>query len=167
MDGEIIELFSPEYLDRKRKRNRRFAWMLLLLALLGLGFCVGLCIGVNTENTYRRMLWTIGVSALTGWIVIYFYVFGYRAAKREIVHGEHLQDAERETLEGEVEVSKLAYRIRGSVNVRKVTVKTWNGSRTVNICASRGRELAAAGKRLRLWLAHGYVTAYEVRHENT
>ena len=71
MDG-IIELYAPEYLERKRKRNRLLGRVLILLALTGLGVCVALCIGVNTENSYRRMLWTIITSTVTGWIVIYF-----------------------------------------------------------------------------------------------
>lgn len=165
MDGEIIELYAPEYLEKKRKNNRNLRRLLMLLALAGIGACIPFCLGVNTENSIRRMIWTVAISAVTGWVIIYVYIFTYRAAKREIVHGEHLQDGERTTLEGEIEVSKLAYRIRGSVNVRKVTVKTENGIKTVNVCATRGKELSAAGKRLRLWLAHGYVAAYEVQHE--
>lgn len=166
MNGEIIELYAPEYLNRKREKNRKLLWFLALLALVGIGVCIALCIGVNTKNSIRRMLWTIAVSALTGWIIIYYYVYSYRATKREIVHGMHLQEGERTTLEGEIEVSKLAYRIRGSVNIRKVTVQTDGGSRTVNICATRGKELSAAGKRLKLWISHGYVAAYEVQHES-
>lgn len=164
MDG-IIELYAPEYLERKRKRNRLLGRMLILLALAGLGVCVALCIGVNTENSYRRMLWTIITSTVTGWIVIYIYVFGYRAAKREIAHGEHLQGEERKLLSGPVTFSPKARRIRSSIRVRDVFVQTPEGERTALINAARVKELERAGNPLRLWTAHGYVTAYEVNHE--
>ncbi len=165
MEGEIVELYSSQYLERKRKTNRIRGRLLLALILAGLAVCVSLCIGVTTENTYRRMLWTIVTSTLTGWVAIYLYVFGYRAAKREIAHGEHLQGEERTSLTGTVSFSPKAKRIRGSIRVRDVIVKTAGGERTVLINAARVRELERAGKRLRLWIARGYVTAYEVEHE--
>lgn len=166
MDGKIVELYAPDYLERKRKKNRIGGRLLVLLGLAGLAVCVGLCIGVTTENSYRRMLWTVVTSTVTGWIVIYFYVFGYRAAKREIAHAEHLDGAERTVLCGSVTFAPKAQRIRGSIRVRQLTVRTPEGERTVNINASRAGELQRAGSRLRLWIAHGYVTAYEVCHED-
>ena len=166
MESRVIELYSPAYLDRLRKLNKIRKNLLLILIIGGLAACIVLCTQVNTKNSLSMMFWVMGISTVTGWLAIYLYLFGYRASKREILHGENLSDGKRETVTGTVEYPKIAYRIQNSINVRKLKVETEKGPVTVNINSTRSRELQKAGKRLKLYLVHGYVTAYEVEDES-
>ena len=165
MESGMIRLYSPDYLEKRRKQNLLRKRILWILALGGAAACIGLCFGVTTANAVRREILVMSLSVGIGWICIYLYRFGYVAAKREIDHGENLNAEEWEPVTGEVEISKQAYRIRNSINIRKVRIETAEGTVSANINASRSREVERAGKRLTLWLSHGYVAAYEVDHE--
>ena len=165
MGEKVIELYSPAFLEKQKKQNRLRRKLIVTFALLGLAACVILCIGVNTENCIRRMIAVFCISVLTGWILIYRYLFCYRTVKREIAHGENLNTDDRRVLCGVVTVEKQAYRIRNSINFRKVLVDTAEGREVVNINASRSRELQKAGNPLKLYIAHSYVAAFEVYDE--
>ena len=159
-----MELYAPEYLNTLRRKNHRLRTALTVLSGLALLVCIGLCIGVNTANARPRLLWILAVNLVVGWFVIYQAVCRYRPARRELAHGEHLNKAERETLTGTVEDTGTVVRIRNSVNARKLRVKTGTQTVTVNINNARAGEVLGAGNPLTLYLAHGFVTAWEVHH---
>lgn len=166
MTERIIELYAPSALERMRRQKKALGIFLLAFAAMALAACILLCVKTNTRNIHVTMRWTILTSIVAGWIVIYFYVFGYRQKKREIAHGENVNHGERETLRGRVEITKQWVRIRDSITVRKVIVHMGSRERTVNLNSTRVRQLQKAGENLILYVSHGYVTAYEVDHES-
>ena len=163
---QVISLFPPEYLEKLKKRIRIRSTALWILGAAALAVCVTFCCIAGTATYRPLMFWTVGVSTVTGWIIIYQYVFCVRQAKRELAHAVNLGDPEEwEPVEGVMELTKQFFRIRGTVNMRRVKVKTEEEERTLNVCASRSRLLERVGSEVTLYVSHGYIAGYEVRHE--
>ena len=127
----IVELYSEACLSKLRRKNQIRKRVLIALSLAGLAACAALCFGVNTANAESRKRLVTGLSILIGWVVIYAYIFGYRAAKREIAHGENLAGEPRECVCGTVEDAKQIVRIRNSITARRLKVKSAEGERIV------------------------------------
>lgn len=162
MPGQIVSLYPQErlmQLKRKIKTLRIFCWVLAAAALTA---CVVLTCCANTANSSVMMLWTMGISTAAGWIVLYLAIFCVGAGKRELAHASHLLDGEQEAVTGTVRVDLRRMRIRKSITVQKVFVRTPEGERQFLVNAARAGELRGAGERLTLYVSHGYVAAYEV-----
>lgn len=158
----LIELFPPDRLEKLERRGRVTKYLLLALALVALGVCVWLTSQVNSRNLYAMLLRCICVSVGAAWIIIYFGVYVVRDGKREAAYARHLRDSERQVVEGTVSLVKLKVRIRNSVTLRKLRVETAEGPVSLSVHIDKADQLKRAGKRLRLYTAHGYVVAYEV-----
>jgi hypothetical protein len=166
LENQIHELYSRDYLEDQKKKNQIRKRILIAFALLSLAVCIGLCFGITTRNAVSRKIAVMVCSTVSGWIFIYLYLYSYRQKKHEISHGESLDGQERKTVTGRVENAKQIVRLRNSITIRKLRVHTSDGVETVNICDSRSREVLNAGHPLKLYLSLGYVTAWEVVHEN-
>ena len=162
MSHPIVELFDADRLRKVGQRRKTIKLLLWLLAFAALGVCVYLTTLVNTRNIYRMLLACICVSVGTAWIIIYFGIYYVRDAGRELEYAEHLTEGEREIVEGRVSLVKLKVRIRNSVTLRKVRVETDHGPVSLSIHIDKADQLKKAGKYLRLYVTHGYITAYEV-----
>lgn len=162
MPNQIVSLYPPERLARLEQRVRRLRVILWVLAAVGLTACVLLTCFSNTANSSAMMLRTMAVSILVGWVVIYLAIFGVGDGKKELSHAAHLADDEPQTVTGTVRVDPRRFRIRKSITVQKVFVRTETGERSFLVNASRAGELSRAGERLTLFVRHGYVAAYEV-----
>lgn len=167
MSGSVIELFSPERLERLERRRKTVKRILLALALAALAVCIVLTSGVNTKNFYQRLLSCICISVGAAWIIIYFGVYVVRDGGREIAHAKHLAEGSRETVTGKVTLEKLKVRIRNSVTLRKVRVDTADGPVSLSVHIDKAEQLRRAGRWLKLYTVHGYIVAYEVvTHED-
>ena len=167
MSGSVIELFSPERLERLERRRKTVKRILLALALAALAVCIVLTSGVNTKNFYQRLLSCICISVGAAWIIIYFGVYVVRDGGREIAHAKHLAEGPRETVTGKVTLEKLKVRIRNSVTLRKVRVDTADGPVSLSVHIDKAEQLRRAGRWLKLYTVHGYIVAYEVvTHED-
>ena len=167
MSGSVIELFSPERLERLERRRKTVKRILLALALAALAVCIVLTSGVNTNNFYQRLLSCICISVGAAWIIIYFGVYVVRDGGREIAHAKHLAEGSRETVTGKVTLEKLKVRIRNSVTLRKVRVDTADGPVSLSVHIDKAEQLRRAGRWLKLYTVHGYIVAYEVvTHED-
>lgn len=160
--SDIVELYAPERLEKLARRRKLVRWLLWALGLGALAVCVVLTAGVNTRNIYERLRLCILISVAAAWIILYFSSSVIRDGGRELAHAEHLRDEPRETVVGTVTLLKLRVQIRNSVALRKVRVDTEKGPLTLSVHIDRAKELPHSGERLRLYLVHGYIVAYEV-----
>ena len=168
MAQNIVELYPARRLEKLAARRRLVKRLLWALALAALGVCVFLTLRTNTRNIYQMLLACICVSVGAAWIIIYFGIYAVRDTGRELAHAEHLAGEEREIVEGKVTLLKLKVRIRNSVTLRKVRVDTARGPVTLSVDIDKAPRLKKAGPDLRLYVTHGYITAYEVMsHANS
>lgn len=162
MSGQIVSLYSQERrvrLTRKVKTLRLLLWGLAAAALTA---CVVLTCCANTANSSVMMLWTMGISTVAGWIVLYLAIFCVGEWKKELAHASHIMEAEQEAVTGTVLVDPCRMKLRKSISVRKVFVRTPEGEQSFLVNAARAEELRRAGERLTVYVSHGYVAAYEV-----
>ena len=162
MEPQIVELYDDAAITRLERLIRRWSGALWALAAGALAVCVGLIARTGTANAARMELAVIGVSTLTGWIVIYCCIFVVTAARRELAHARMLRREERETVRGAVTVTGERVVIRNSIAARRVEVSADGQIRRLLVCESRTDALAAADTAT-LYAAHSYVAAYEVR----
>ncbi len=167
MSDGVIELFPEKQLLRRKRAAEILKWVLVAFAAAALTVCIVLTSLVNTRNIQTMLGWCVCISIAAGWLVIYFYLFGVRQTKRELAHAENLRGPEREAVTGRVTVTKKRFRIRNSVTVCQVLVDTGESKRSFQVDVNRASRLKKAGQYLTLYVIHGYVAAYEVRHEST
>ena len=161
MEPQIVELYDDAAMTRLERRIRRWRAALCALCAGALAVCVWMAAHTGTVNA-ARMEWTvIGVSTLTGWVVIYIGIFVVTAARRELAHARMLRRETRQAVSGDVTVTDERVVIRNSITARRVEVTADGQTRRLLVCESRADALAAAGAAL-LYTAHGYVASYEV-----
>lgn len=162
MSDKIVELYSDADMERMKERIKCWTVALCVLGAAALGVCVTLAALTNTLNAMRMELSAVAVSTVAGWIVIYFAVFKVAAGRREFRHADMLRSEERERVEGAVTVTPERFRIRKSVPVRRVEVRSADGEvRRLLVCETRAGALERA-KTAAVYTAHGYAAAYEV-----
>ena len=162
MESRIVELYDDTAMTRLERRIRRWRGSLWVLAAGALAVCVWLIVHTGTANAARMELTVIGISTVTGWVVIYGGIFGVTAARRELAHAKMLRREERQAVSGTVTVTKERVVIRNSITARRVEVDADGQTRRLLVCETRAGDLAAAGAAA-LYAAHSYVAAYEVR----
>ena len=161
MESRIVELYDDAAMARLERRIRRWRVLLWALCAGALAVCVWMIVHTGTVNAARMELAVIGISTVTGWIVIYAGIFVVTAARRELAHAGMLRREERETARGAVTVTDERVVIRNSITARWVEVSADGKTRRLLVCETRAGDLAAAGAAA-LYAAHSYVAAYEV-----
>lgn len=162
MPENIVELYTDGDLEKLKKRIRGWTGALCALGAAALAACVTLAALTNTLNAAKMELACVLVSTLAGWLIIYLAVFKVVAGRRELRHAEMLRSEERERLEGSVTVTRERFKIRKSVPVRRVELRSADGEpRRILVCESRAGALEGARPSV-LYAVHGYAAAYEV-----
>lgn len=161
MTGSTVEIYDDEELGRIRRRIKVWKTALCIIAAAGLAVCIALAAMTGTANADKMELTAVAVSTVTGWIVIYGAIFVVTAGKRELRHADMLRSEERERLEGTVTVTDKRLIIRKSIAMRRVELSTEDGVRKLLVAERRAGALAAADATA-IYIAHGYVAAYEV-----
>ena len=162
MPGQLVSLYPPERIIQLKWKIKALRILLWVLAAAALTACVVLTCCANTANSSVMMLWTMGISTVAGWIVLYLAIFGVGERKKELAHASHLMEGEQQAVTGTVRVDPQRMRLRKSITVQKVFVRTPEGERSFLVNAARAEELRRAGENLTLCVSHGYVAAYEV-----
>ena len=157
----IRELYDAEDIGRLEKKIRNGRGAMLLLGCTALALCVALCCLTRTGNAERMELLTVAVSTVAGWVLLYLRRFVVTAERRELMHARMLRGAERETLRGRVTVTKERVAIRDSITLRQVLVETAEGTRRVKVNDRRAAALSGETGELRLYVANGYIAAFE------
>ena len=161
MEPQIVELYDDAAVTRLERRIRRWRAALWALCAGALAVCVWMAAHAGTANAARMEWAVIGVSTLTGWVVIYGGIFVVTVAQRELAHARMLRRETRQAVRGDVTVTNERVVIRNSITARRVEVTADGQTRRLLVCESRADTLAAAGAAL-LYTAHGYVASYEV-----
>ncbi len=161
MDGKVTELYGGDIHARLERRMKRWRLVLCILAAAGLGACLVLIALTGTLNAQRMELRCVAVSTAVGWVVLYGWMFVVTPARRELAHAAMLRREERQRLEGTVTVTDEGFKIRKSVAVRRVEVRSGEETHRLLVCESRAKDLAAACPAA-VYACHGYVAAYEV-----
>ena len=161
MSQQSIELYSETDRARLKQNIKRWRTGLGILALCALAAVLRMIALTDTGNAAFMERAVITVSTVTGWIVIYFSIFTITAGQRELSHANMLQGEERQTVRGIVKVTEERVAITRSITARRVEVYDKEETHLLLVCESKADKLAAVGEAV-LYIAHGYVAAYEV-----
>lgn|GEM_PF-2405034 len=165
MMNEMIELYPADAVRRETRRYKLWRCFTVSFALAALAACVVLVCKTNTANA-PRMQWRVcELSAVSGCVVIFLCKHFVLPGKREILHLRTLRDEERQAVSGKVSLLPGKISIPGSVRIRKLQVRTGEKTGTVNIGCRFVKRLPKLPAALTLYTVHGYVIAWEVRHE--
>lgn len=156
----IVELYGEAELQRLRRKVKGWRIALCSFALAALAACVVTAALTNTANAARMELAAVTVSIVAGWIVIYCGIFVEAAGRHELEHAEMLGKEQRTRIVGTATVTDQRVVIRRSITARRVEVQGDGEVHRLLVCESRAKALANA-ETAALYVAHGYVAAYE------
>ena len=117
---ERINLYQPEELKAAQARQRRTGRLMLAVALAGLIACVIVCCCATRQNQRVTLPLTVGISILSGWVVIFLSHSRYEGAKAQARHVELMLTGPRETFSGRFTLQKGVWRVKKGVSIRKV-----------------------------------------------
>ena len=160
VEVHIVELYGEAELQRLRRKVRGWRIALCSLALAALAACVVMAALTNTANAARMELAAVAVNVAAGWIVIYCGIFVAAAGRHELEHAEMLGKVERTRIVGTATVTDRRVVIRRSIAARHVEVRGNGEVYRLLVCESRAEALEKA-EAAALYVAHGYVAAYE------
>ena len=158
-------LYSSEETERRAASARAFRLAAWIVGGTALAVCMALCCLVTTGNAARVFRAVVAVSAVGGWAVILLLRLGYFPASAEARHAEGILNGPRETLEGRLTVSDRAFTIPKSVRVRAARIEQGERAVPAQVDERLAGWLPENGAEVRLITVHGFIAAYEVRHE--
>ena len=156
----ITELYRREELDALLRANTRRRRFLAAGAALLLAGCVLLCALSNTANAERLELYTILLSAVGGWVLLYVAMEVLIPGRREAAHAQRILDARRSTVTGVVTLGAARIRIPGSIAVLPLAVRTEQETVRLLLNESKARLLPPLPRRLTLYTVDRYVAAF-------
>ena len=155
-------LYSEEDICALRRSLRRTRLAAALSLALGLGLCILFCRLTTTANAPAMELRAVCTAIGSGWLAIYLFSL-CRDTAAEATHAQMLTTAAREVLCGVLLVEKKVQRIPGSISFCAVTLSEPDGTRRCRVSAKRAPRLRQlVGRRVRLQVANGFVSAWEV-----
>ena len=161
----MTPLYDPHEKALARRSLSLCAMLSALLALAPLAACVFLCTEVNVLNEGSIRLQVTLISSAAGWIILLIADIYWFPVRAEYRHAERILQKEPASLSGVVERLSAPLRIRGSIDIREVILKTDDGNRRLLISKKRSREFPGPGSAVSVMTADGFITAFEVRHE--
>ncbi|MBR3763923.1 MAG: hypothetical protein IKK57_05145 [Clostridia bacterium] len=154
------------YTAGEAQRWRRRASLVLFVSLgavaAALTTDIVLCTRVSTGNAQQLLLWVIALFTLAGWAAILLLWFVYVPAKAQAEHIGGMLAEEPQLLEGVLTIHRESFHIPRSVTVRKATLVTVEGEKSLHISAALARQLPAGGGKLRLMTVRRFITGFEV-----
>ena len=161
----ITELYSPEALERVRRRNRLWTAALLFFSLAALAVCVSLCLRATTltaDFTEKRV---VILSTLCGWTVIALWLELVLPWRREAVHMAHMLSGERECAEGVLTVTDELLRIPHSAPLLRAELRSGEQLHSLTVSPRRAKLLGETPRRVRVWTVFGCIVAWEALDE--
>ncbi len=120
MDMDSHFLYRQEELTAAETAQRRTRTAMVLVAAAGLILCILLCCLATRENQRVTLPLTIGVSVLSGWVVIFLSHSRYSSARARARHVELMLTGPRESFSGTFEKLEGVWRVKKGVSIRKV-----------------------------------------------
>ena len=158
--------YSAAILAAYEKKNRIGKLVLAALCLAALGAIVFFCLQTNTLNAPRMERYATLTFLLTGWIGITIHGALLRYDRALAAHIGRILAAQGEerSVRGRVTVENKSAAIPGSIDVRRVQIKTADGTERAYVAAPFAAALekaATAERETTLFLVGGYVTGVE------
>ncbi len=157
-----MELYKE---DRVRVLNNRVkGWRVLaaLVAGLTLAGCILCCCLCTTATAARLETIAVLTSMVGGWIVIFCVTAKIAPYRQEWTHEENVLTGEAQVLEGPVSLEPEVLQIPRSIAICKVVLGEGTDSRRLSIRADKAGLLRPfEGKKLRLTVVSGYISAFE------
>ncbi len=119
-----VELYRTEERDRAALRKKRAKTAMLAVGAAGLVACAVLCCFATRKTVAVLRPVVIGVSILSGWVVIFLSHAVYGEAKAAQTHDELMLSGERITVAGSFEKTDDVRRVKNGVTVRKVRLRS-------------------------------------------
>lgn len=116
-------LYESEELLRARAAEKRVRRAMGVVAAVGLILCVLCCCCTTRRNQGVTLPVTVGVSVLSGWIVIFLSHSRYDGARAEARHVELMLTGPRETFAGRFEKLDGVYRVKKGVAICRVRLR--------------------------------------------
>lgn len=157
MESERWELYDAS--EPEKLRNSRRIWIAaaVMIALLGLGVCIALCVLARPETGTAMMIAAIAVSTLTGWIDISISYFAVSELKHIEKHTEAMLKGERKTEEGPFTLTNERLRVKKGVGMVRL-----DGPRgSVQVFDGKAKRLQGVTIRS-VESVYGFVVACEV-----
>ena len=118
---ELKELYEAKELTEAKADRKRAGTAMAVVAAAGLLGCILLCCLATRQNQHVTFPATVGVSVLSGWIVIFLSHSRYEDARARVRHVELMLDGPRERFTGSFRKLDGVYRVKRGVSVRKVS----------------------------------------------
>ena len=115
--------YTQDELEAAKTAQRRIGRAMLLVGGLGLALCILICCFTTRQNKGVALPLTVGVSTLSGWIVIFLSHSCYEGAKARVRHVELMLTGPRERFSGRFEKLEGVYRVKRGVSIRKVRLR--------------------------------------------
>ena len=155
-----MELYGEADIQKLRRRVKGWRIALGALAAAALAACIVMVALTGTANAAQMELAVIVTDIAAGWVIIYCGTFAAAAVRRELEHALMLEKEERTRLSGTLTVTGQRVLIRRSIAARQVELRENGEVHRLLVCESRAKTLEKA-EAAALYVAHGYVAAYE------
>lgn len=119
-DMKQIELYKAEERDKEKARKQRAKIGMIVVGAAGLLGCVILCLCATRRNVAVLRPIVIGLSVLSGWVVIFLSHAVYGEAKATEAHDALMLSEPRVRVSGRFEKTDDVRRVKNGVTVRKV-----------------------------------------------
>ena len=159
------ELYNQDAQLPERARKKRALIAMLIIGAIGLAACIVLCALVTRRNIQKIMPLTIGISIVTGWIVITILHGSYGSASAMLKHSDLMLREPRKTLKGRFEKTETVRRIRNGMSVRMV--RCFEGEHeTILSVNGRKADLLPDAFTGTVQTVYDYIVAYEVEEDD-
>ncbi len=164
---KTVEFYTSETVARLEKRYRTWRTVLYIVCGAALAFCIATVALTRPANVRYTRPAVLITSALAGSFAIYAGAFPVLGSKRAAQHAKTMLTDGREIISGAATPGARDFRIRGSVTVRPVTVKTEDGTENVRVDAELAKMIPSDGKARDYYVCHGYVVGYGEAEDET
>ena len=156
-----VELYREDAIPAKRARRRKLLTVMCCIAGAGLLACILLCVFATRQNRDVLLPITIGVSVVTGWVVITFLHGSFAGANADLRHYELMRKEPRIEQTGRFEKTGEVRRMKNGMHVRKVILFDGSRERILSVSEQKAKELPDAFSGT-AETVYDFIVAYEV-----
>ena len=165
----VIELYDRRHIEKLKRKKKVWTAAACIFSSAVLITCIVLCCLTGTANAKIMEPLVIGIFTIGGWITVYTVTYKICYTKYAFRHRETMLAGERTAVTGRVSVSDEKIRIKKSVPIRKVCIQAGDAVQRLSLDEALVPRLKAAAARydiITLYVAHGYIVAYQSEAEN-
>lgn len=164
MESRFEKLYSAEETASLKKKALGWTLAAVFTGAAALLICVIFCVSAYITESRELFPATVITSIAGGFAVITIVHFPLADVRAAIKHSEAMLEGEAETVEGRFTVTNERLFVRKGVGMVRVKVEGNELVRSVQIW-DRKKELFD-GSAIRVRTVYGFITEYEVTHED-